>query len=356
MGEFKNLFKQEIADKISIKLKEGCGMKKTIYIFSSGTIRRKGNTIYFESDKGKKYIPVENVAKIQIFGEVTINKKVLEFFSQKEIILSFFNHYGYYMGSFYPREHYNSGFVVLKQAEFYNNNEKRLKLAKLFVKGSMENMLKVTQYYERRGVRFDEEAKSGMIRLKNGVERVNSIEELMAFEGNFRDYYYRCFPKIVKDEDFSMNERTRRPPLNRMNALISFGNALLYTEVLSEIYKTHLDPRIGYLHTTNSRRFSLNLDVSEIFKPPIVDRLIFSLVNKEIIKKSDFQDKLGGIFLKEKGMKKFCEKFEEKLKTTIKHQTLKRNVSYRTLIRLELYKIEKHIIEDKEYEPYSVRW
>ncbi|MDW8087427.1 MAG: CRISPR-associated endonuclease Cas1, partial [Candidatus Calescibacterium sp.] len=85
-------------------------MKKTIYIFSDGEIKRQGNTIFFDSKNGKKYVPVENTGELMIFGEVSLNKRLLEFLCEKEIIVHFFNYYGYYIGSFYPREHYNSGY------------------------------------------------------------------------------------------------------------------------------------------------------------------------------------------------------------------------------------------------------
>ena len=122
-------------------------MKKTIYIFSSGELHRKQNTLYFEGDKGRKYIPVENTGEMLIMGEVTINKKLLEFLSQKEIVLHFFNHYGYYVGTFYPREHYNSGHMILKQAEHYLSSEKRMDIAQRFVSGAVDNMKKVLIYY-----------------------------------------------------------------------------------------------------------------------------------------------------------------------------------------------------------------
>lgn len=136
----------------------------------------------------------------------------------------------------------------------------------------------------------------------------------------------------------------------------SFGNSLLYTTVLSEIYKTHLDPRIGYLHTTNFRRFTLNLDVSEVFKPIIVDRIIFYLLNKGIIKPKDFDRRLGGLYLKESGRRSFVEKFEERLSTTVKYRKIGKKVSYRRLIRLELYKIEKYLIGEEEYKPFVSEW
>jgi len=330
-------------------------MKRTIYIFSDGELRRKQNTIYFEGEKGRKYIPVENITEIMVFGEITINKRILEFLSQNEIILHFFNHYGYYTGSFYPREHLNSGYMVLKQAEHYLDNEKRLLLARLFVWGAIENIKKVLNYYINRGVELNE-IKENIKNLQETIGDCQNVEELMALEGNARDYYYKGFDLILNNPDFVFESRTRRPPLNRLNALISFGNSLLYTVILSEIYKTHLDPRIGFLHTTNFRRFSLNLDIAEIFKPIIVDRLIFTLINKGMIKKTHFEKHLNGIVLNEKGRLLFVEEMDKRLKATIKHQKLRRNVSYRHLIKLELYKLEKHLMDETCYQPFIARW
>lgn len=331
-------------------------MKKTLYIFSNGELKRKENTILFEYEDGKKkYVPVENVSEILIFGEVALNKKLLDFLSQKEIMLHFFNYYGYYSGSYYPREHYNSGYMILKQAEHYLDENKRLQLAKLFVKGAILNIEKVLSYYHGRGTDLSSTIDS-IAALKKNFQKIDSCEKLMALEGNVRDVYYRSFGRIIKSKDFIFESRTKRPPENRLNALISFGNSLLYTVVLSEIYKTHLDPRIGFLHATNFRRFTLNLDVSEVFKPIIVDRIIFTLVNKAMIKKNHFDEKLKGVYLKEKGRAIFVEELEKRLKTTIRYLSLGKKVSYRRLIRLELYKIEKHLLGEKEYEPFIARW
>jgi CRISP-associated protein Cas1 len=130
----------------------------------------------------------------------------------------------------------------------------------------------------------------------------------------------------------------------------------MYVTVLSEIHRTHLDPRIGFLHTTNQRRYTLNLDVAEIFKPIIVDRVIFALVNRGALKAKDFRDGTEGVFLTEKGRKTFLEAYESRLKETIQHPRLGRAVSYRRLIRLELYKLEKHLLGDELYDPYVSRW
>jgi len=331
-------------------------MKKSIYIFSSGEIKRKQNTIYFESKEGKKkFLPVENIREILIFGEASVNKKALEFFTMNEIILHFFNYYDYYIGSYYPREHYNSGYMILKQAEFYNDYTKRIELAKAFVKGASDNSFKNLRYYDSRGAKLSENMDK-ISSLSDSIEEVKTIDELMAVEGNIKDQYYKSFDFIIKNPDFLFEKRTKRPPRNYINSMVSFINSLVYTDVLSAIYRTHLDPRIGYLHTTNFRRFTLNLDVAEIFKPVIGDRLIFSLINRGIIKKSDFDTRSGGIRFKENAMKEIVRKYDEKMSTTIKVKNLKRKVSYRNLILLELYKIEKHLIGEKTYRGFVMEW
>jgi CRISPR-associated protein Cas1 len=124
--------------------------------------------------------------------------------------------------------------------------------------------------------------------------------------------------------------------------MISFGNSLLYTTILSEIYRTHLDPRIGYLHESNRRSFSLNLDIAEVFKPIIVDKVIFSLINKRQLDEKHFIKDIGFSHLTE-------------INTTIKYRNIGK-VSYRRLLRLECYKLYKHFLGEEVYKPFTSDW
>lgn len=335
-------------------------MKKSLYITKSGEFRRKDNTLYFEDEEGnRKFIPVENVNDIFVFSEIDLNARLLDFLTQKRICIHFFNYHGYYSGTYYPREHLNSGHVILKQCEVYLDKERRLDLAKRFVGGSLQQMRQVLKYYVRR--KEEHERLQAVVKEIENIEQsyteAGTIEELMAYEGHAREKYYSCFDEIINNPDFVFEKRSKQPPLNALNALISFGNALCYTMILSEVYKTYLDPRIGYLHATNFRRFTLNLDVAEIFKPLMVDRLIFQLINKKMITKKHFeQEHGGGILLNERGRRIFLEQMEARMRTTFNHRHLGRNVSYRRLYRLELYKIQKHILGEKEYEPFVSLW
>jgi CRISPR-associated protein Cas1 len=330
-------------------------MKRPIYIFSSGELKRKDNTLFFENEDGKRYIPVNNTSEIHIFGEVDTNKRFLEFATTSEIILHYYNHYGYYAGTYYPREHLNSGYMILRQAEHYLEHEKRLEIAKEFVFGASKNIQQSVRYYINRGKDL-QVIKDRIKNLEDRIDKCLEIDELMAIEGNVREYYYETFDKIIQKPKFVFAERTRRPPRNNLNTMISLGNSLMYTTCLSEIYKTHLDPRIGFLHATNFRRFTLNLDIAEIFKPIIVDRVIFTLLGRKIIKAEDFEKTTGGLLMKERAKKALIKEFETKLRTTIKHRKLGRNVSYRRLIRMELYKLQKHLMGEEKYESFVARW
>ncbi|MGI5838570.1 MAG: type I-B CRISPR-associated endonuclease Cas1b [bacterium] len=330
-------------------------MKKSLYLFTEGELKRKDNSLVFETEAGARHLPVEDIKEIMAFGEIAFNKRLLEFLSQKEIVVHYFNYYGYYMGTFYPREHLNAGYMVLRQAEHYLDEGKRQVLARAFVLGAYRNIRQVLKYYNNRG-RDLSLLLSRIEELAEGIDDCRDINTLMALEGNIREHYYHAFDVIINNSDFSFQERTRRPPKNYLNVLISLGNSLMYTMILSEIYKTHLDPRIGYLHTTNFRRFTLNLDVAEIFKPLIVDRLIFTLVDKKMITKEDFEAQAEGLLLKEKAKKVFVGELDKKMGTVIKLKRLGRNISYRRLMRLELYKLEKHIMGEQEYEPFVAPW
>ena len=324
-------------------------MKKNFHIVSEGILERQENTIYFINKGGKRPLPIESVQQLYAHGPLTISSGVIHYFAQKGVPIHFFNYYGFYDGSFYPREKLISGELLVKQVEHYIDPIKRMRIARKIVYGAIENMRKTITEYKIEG-KVDTLSK-----LASEVENANTITELMNVEARARIEYYDCFDYILTG-DLKYERRTRQPPENEINALISFGNSLLYTTTLTEIYNTQLSPVVSYLHEPGERRFSLCLDISEIFKPLIVDRLIFYLVNKRVIQKDDFRKELNGILLTEEGKRKFLQYYEEKLATTIKHRSLRRNISYQRLIRLEAYKLIKHIMDIKEYKPFVMWW
>ena len=175
------------------------------------------------------------------------------------------------------------------------------------------------------------------------VSNVTSMNSMFSYATSF-------------NQEINFEKRVKRPPDNMINSLISFCNSIVYTTVLSEIYHTQLTPLVSYLHEPSERRFSLSLDIAEIFKPLIADRLIFTVLNKNMINEDDFEKELNYVYIKDRARKVIIEEFDKRLETTIKHRTLGREVSYRYLIRLELYKLVKHLTGEKEYEGFRIWW
>ncbi|MBU5593321.1 type I-B CRISPR-associated endonuclease Cas1b [Clostridium sp. MSJ-4] len=329
-------------------------MGSTRYITSMGELTRKDNSLCFRKDGKNVYIPIENTKEIYCLSEVSINTKLLDFLSQNNIIVHFFNYYGGYSGTFYPRERYNSGRLLVAQVDAYKNN--RLEIAKGIVNGIGENISELLYHYYRHDKK---EVKETIDWINDefiiNLNKAKDIKQLMQVEGEVWQKFYGEFKHILP-EDFILNKRVKRPPDNPINALISFGNTLLYGKTIAAIYNTHLDQRISFLHEPSEGRFSLSLDISEVFKPVIVYRTIFDLVNKKKLQVSKhFDKKVNYCLLNEEGRKIFITAFEERMETVFVHPKLKRKVSYRTAIKLDCYKLIKFILEGKEFKPFNLK-
>lgn len=226
-------------------------------------------------------------------------------------------------------------------------------IAQQLISGAAHNILKNIRYYNTRGRSFDE-AIQQIEGYAAQIASTTEVDELMGIEGNIRMTYYTTFDGII--DGFEMGNRAKRPPSNEVNAMISFVNTLCYSVCLDAIYHTQLNPTISFLHQPGERRYSLALDLAEIFKPLLADRLIFAMFNRKQLQKSDFEHTLNGCLLRPNSRKKVVEEWEKRLSETIKHRTLNRSVSYKQLIRLECYKLAKHVLEIEEYRPFKIWW
>ncbi len=330
-------------------------MKRSYYIYNNGSLRRKDNTITFTDEYDEKRdLPIERVDDIYVMSEMSFNTSLINILSQYGVRVHFFNYYSFYIGSFYPRERLVSGNLLVHQVEHYSNMEKRMTLARAFVEGASYNILRNLRYYNNRGKdvqKYIDEIE----RLRRQISSAENIQELMGYEGNIRKIYYNAWPILI-DQDIEFEKRVKNPPDNMINTLISFVNTLIYTKVLGEIYQTQLNPTISYLHEPGDRRFSLSLDVAEIFKPILGDRLIFSLLNRNQITSKSFTRGLNYLHLTKEASKTVVAELDTKLQTTIKHKDLNKTISYQYLMRLECYKIVKHLLGEKEYNPFKIWW
>lgn len=334
-------------------------MKKSYYIFNPGRLSRRDNTLKFApvdesgAEGAPKYIPVETVDNLYTFGSLDANSALYNFLGKEGIAVHYFDYYEHYTGSFMPKDYLLSGKMLLQQADACIKEKKRLTIARKLVEGAAFNMLKNLKYYHHR-----QKDTAGCIEVMEGLVETlpaqNSIQSLMGVEGNIRQRYYEAFAVIING--FEMGTRSRQPPANEVNALLSFTNSLCYTACLDALYHTQLNPTISFLHEPGERRYSLALDLAEIFKPLLADRLIFSLLNKKQLQAGDFDSQLNRCLLKEAGRRTVVKAWDAKLAETLKHRSLGRSVSYKHLIRLECYKLAKHLLGMEEYKPFKAWW
>ena len=336
-------------------------MGRAYYLFNPGRLSRTDNTLKYtpfpreeEPNPKPRFIPINDVTALYAFGSLDANSALYNFLGKQHVPVHFFDYHEHYTGSFSPREHLLAGKMVIEQTKAYLNPKRRLGIAQALVDAATFNMLKTLRYYSNRGRELSAELLQ-LEGLRQNLPDVRDVPELMGIEGNSRQTYYSAFDKIV--DGYAWDGRRKRPPVNELNALVSFGNAMCYAICVDGIYNSQLNPTISYLHEPGYRRYSLALDISEIFKPLLVDRLIFRLCNKRELRDEHFDVVDDACFLSERGRKVYLRAWEERLDQTIEHRTLGRRVSYRRLIRLECYRLAKYVLGmDERYEPFRAWW
>lgn len=325
----------------------------TVNLLSDGILRQKDYSLLMETDGALEHIPVKNTECINIFSNVVFDSRFLKAAAEHGIVVNVFSQYGHLVGKFLPNQPLHAPTVTLTQLETYYDETERVELAKQFVLGSLHNLRLVIRYYQRHH-RYAAYAKA--LTEINGIEleikEETVYENLLLLEAQLRKEYYQCFDLFVQGSGFIFEKRSRRPPGNPMNAMISFGNTVLYSYIAMEINKTALDVRVGFLHATNRRMESLNLDVAELFRPLLVDRVVFKLINRKQLDPerhfTAFDNR--GVFLNQEGKRIFLEVFYDKLYDRLKVGNT--TMTYAEIIREEVRKLVSRFRAGLPYKPF----
>ncbi|MBR2099724.1 MAG: CRISPR-associated endonuclease Cas1, partial [Eubacterium sp.] len=290
-----------------------------VSIFSDGILSRKETAFLFESDE-KTLLPPGVIKQLNVFSSVTFSPNVIKAAFDNGIRINIFDRFGNKLGSFEPESGFANSQIPIKQLEIYRKTKTmRMNYARDFVLSRNHN-IRLNLRYQRKnygGVKCAE-VYDRLNAMNNEVKKCKTIEDLLLIEARMQEAYFSCFDEIIRNPEFEFKKRTRRPPKNAVNAMLSFGNTFLYNHIATEINMTPLDIRIAYLHSTNKRRESLNLDIADVYKPLIVDRTVFSLINRRMITPLCFiTEKNGGVLLTNNGKKLMVKALNDKLNTSI---------------------------------------
>ena len=340
---------KEIEYYFSWNTKKQKNNRRKINVLSDGILRQKEFSILFDTEDKDTIIPPAATENINIYSNVVFDSRFFSVAAKNGITVKLFNQKGECLGSFIPETGLKNPSVTHEQLMEYYDAPRRLYLAKEFLLASVHNTVLNIRYYNKQNeMQRYLDALSQIATLKRQIKAETSIENLLLLEAKVRQIYYGCYDLFSKKEEFTFEKRTRRPPKNKFNALLSFGNAVLYNYIAEEIQKTALDIRVGFLHATTTRSKTLNLDIAEIFKPLLVDRTILSLINKNSISDEDFLIADGETTeLNRKGKDIFLNAFYNKLETSI---TVKgESLTYSQIIMEEVRKLVRHFKTKEKY-------
>lgn len=281
-------------------------MKKIFYINKNGMLERKDSSLILkEKNHNIHYIPIEQLDLIICNSDITLNKRVLSLLNYHNISIIFFNFYNDYIGRFTPKK-YSDGKIIMNQIESYNNH-KRMIIVRSILEAELLNSMSLLKYYHKKENRYSSQINT-IQSLKIKISNLNNVDESLLLEARIKKSYYSAFDTIIKNKDFIFYNREYNPTSNEVNALLSYGYAILYATILSDIDKSPLLPQISYIHSLSKQSDSLQFDIADILKPIIVDRLVFRLINKNQIKLCHFDYKNEACYLNKEGIKNILKR------------------------------------------------
>ena len=324
----------------------------------------------------KRRIPLIKVDDVVVQGDVTLTSAAIHLLLEKNVEVHFLNFQGGFKGRLSPGLSKNS-LLRLAQHSMHHESARRCQIAKRFIIGKLSNQRLLLQRHNRRQEQpiFQQEIQ----RMADIIHQVaelplleetpptlttgdtgihgTQLEKLLGFEGAGSAIYFSCFQKLLADQQqWSFSGRVRRPPTDPVNALLSYGYAILTSQVSSAIQIVGFDPYVGYLHSSAYGRPALALDLMEEFRPLIVDSVVITLLNNRMLTPNDFHVELGAYRLKKEPKKVFLTKFEERLNEEVTHPIFGYKTKYRHCIELQARLMAKHITgEIDEYPPFIMR-
>ena len=337
----------------------------TLYVSSQGSyLRREGETVVVEREKQQiLQLPIHTLGGIVCFGNVLCSPFLLGFCAERDVSVSFLSEHGRFLAAVRGPV---SGNVLLRRQQYRmaDDEEATKKIAANVVSGKLANCRVVINRAVRdHAVKLNVEVLKGasesIDKIIERIPRMQSTEEVRGLEGQAAAEYFRVFDHLIIDQkgDFSFTERSRRPPLDEVNALLSFVYTLLAHDVRSALETVGLDPAVGFLHRDRPGRPGLALDIMEEFRPAIADRLVLSLINRHQLGKKGFTKAASGaVTMDEDTRKTVLSEYQNRKQEEVYHPYIEETVRIGLLYFIQANLMARHIRGDIDgYPPFFWR-
>ncbi|MFW6296591.1 MAG: CRISPR-associated endonuclease Cas1 [Halothece sp.] len=329
----------------------------TLYLLEQGTTVYKDYqrfVIWMPDEENKIEIPIREVERILVFGNIQITTQAINACLQENILVLFLSPSGQYKGHLWDLAATNLD-NELVQFEKRQNPHFSLLLSQAIVRGKLLNSKQLLLRLNRkRKVPDVAKAIAGLTSDIQALETVNNLDSLRGYEGIGAARYFPAFGQLITNSDYHFAQRFRQPPTDPVNSLLSFGYTLLFNNVLSLIIAEGLTPYLGHFHYGEDKKPYLAFDLMEEFRSPIVDSFVLRIVNNSLLKPKDF-DRIastGGIYLNNKARRVFLQQFEKRMNEQISHPDLQSPVSYRQAIQLQIRRYKSSLLQGMIYEPF----
>lgn len=291
-------------------------------------------------------VPFIKLDGVVVLGRSTLSPAVVYELINRHIPLSFIDEMGHYLGQLQPEM---SGNIFIRKAQWQAAGEtpQSIHLVQGFVRGKLKNYRQTLMRYQRE---FDDvDLSKNITRIEQVIAAINSTESinsLRGLEGSGSAAYFGCFNSLIRNPQFFFPKRVRRPATDPVNSLLNFGYSLLRHDVQSAVNIVGFDPYLGYLHFDRYNRPSLPLDLMEEFRPLVVDAVVLSILNRQLLTPADFETEplSGAVSLTSEGRKTFLTLYEKKKISEFKHPVMGRKCSYREAFELQARLLAKYLM------------
>jgi CRISPR-associated protein Cas1 len=341
-------------------------MKKylnTLFITTQGSyLSKEGETIVVSVNKEiKLQIPIHTIWGIVCFGQVSMSPYLMGFCAENKVAVSFLTEYGHFLASIQGKV---SGNVLLRREQYRwaDDMKSSIQIAKFIIMGKISNCRTVLRralrdHADKLNIRELEEASKQLKLYISKIQNIRNLDELRGIEGLSANTYFGVFNHLIVSQknNFKFEKRSRRPPLDEVNCLLSFLYTLLMHDIRSALESVGLDSCVGFLHRDRPGRPGLALDIMEEFRPFLADRLALSLINREQIRKKNFKKmESGAVFINDNIRKEILIAYQKRKQEEIMHPYLKERVPIGMLFHLQAMLLARYLRGDIDGYPVFI--